>query len=211
MCKPGKSFNTWVKVYFSSHESVTRVCPMNHGHWFGQPPVGGVQIGLFKTMRQRAALSSCAPELSGFSLQRAQGWPGSRSAGRSPWNQPSEEVQDRAKASTAASTAVIPTRLPGDVTQQRREPAEVPRATRRNPRAKRDKGPACLNQQKQVSSISISDWTGKFDLNAVTKPRHLSWSFLVGSSYEIGKNAILSTFQPKLRYACVYVCVYYVC
>ncbi len=28
MGKPGKSFNTWVKVYFSSHESVMRVCPM---------------------------------------------------------------------------------------------------------------------------------------------------------------------------------------
>ncbi len=35
MCKPSKSINTWVKVYFSSHESVTRVETMDMG---GAPP-----------------------------------------------------------------------------------------------------------------------------------------------------------------------------
>ncbi len=80
-------------------------------------------------------------------------------------------------------------------------------ATRWTHAGNETKATACLTNRKQVSSISISDWTGKFDLNAVTKPRHLSWSFLVGSSYEIGKSAILSTLTSELPYACVYVCV----
>ncbi len=74
-----------------------------HGHWFGQPPVGGVQIGLFKTTRPRSrSLFLCSWTfflLSQLALQCAQGWPGT--AGLSPWNQPSEEVQDRAKAVTS--------------------------------------------------------------------------------------------------------------
>ncbi len=115
------------------------------------------------------------------------------------WKQPSRRVQDCAKAVTSQNQQhhpVIPTRLPSDVTQQRREPAEVPRATRGNPRAKRasrvfpeqrvgthagneTKATACLSNRKQVPNrTSTFDWTGKFDLNAVTKPRHLSWSFL---------------------------------
>ncbi len=98
-------------------------------------------------------------------------------------NQPSEEVQDCAKAVTSRNqqrndafistqtqhqprdsntaprwrhaTATRGSRVfPGQrvETHMRSEPAEFPRATRGNPRAKRDKGPACLNQQKQVTN-----------------------------------------------------------
>ncbi len=51
--------------------------------------------------------------------------------------------------------SVIPTRLPGDVTQQRREPAEVPRATRGNPRGNQTKTTACLTNRKQVSQTKF--------------------------------------------------------
>ncbi len=110
MCKPGKSFNTWVKVYFSSHESVTRVCPMG-----GAPPHTDTDSAsrlwavsksdcLKKRVHVLALSLLCSWTLFlllQLALQRAQGWPGSRSAGLSPWNQPSEEVQDRAKAVTS--------------------------------------------------------------------------------------------------------------
>ncbi len=49
MCKPGKSFNTGVKSYFSSHESALQECAVQAGlHpvptlWLDQPPVGDVR------------------------------------------------------------------------------------------------------------------------------------------------------------------------
>ncbi len=75
MGKPGKSFNTWVKVYFSSHESVTRVETMDMG---GAPPHTDTLISISRLwavsksdcLKQRASVQlslSCAPELSSCS------------------------------------------------------------------------------------------------------------------------------------------------
>ncbi len=141
--------------------------------WFDQPPVGGVQIGLFKTTRQRAlSLSSGTPGLSCFSLPDASPLDTRPPRSNTDWKQPSRQVQDCAKAVTSQNQQhhpVIPTRLPGDVTQQRREPAEVPRATRGNPqrrepaefpraRAKRDKGSSLLIQQNASTKQNLYFW-----------------------------------------------------
>ncbi len=102
-----------------------------------QPPVGGSKIGQFKRRGApalRPLLLSCS--CSCFSL---------RSLSRTTWKPvrwtlaliPTETnhlksprpCQSRNIAEPAANSPVIPKRLPGDVTQQRREPAEVPRAT----------------------------------------------------------------------------------
>ncbi len=89
--------------------------------------------------------------------------------------------------------------------------------TQTNPRGFRNKGPkqhveltretrldpACLTNKSKYQTKFYPDWP-VIDLNAV-KGTSLSWSY--GSSYEIGKSAILSTLTSKLPYACVYVCV----
>ncbi len=90
---------------------VTWMCNegLSHGHGQGSTPYrhsdsssrlwAVSKTGQFKR-RGTSAFSlslSCAPGLSPCSRNS---WAGSRSAGLSPWNQPSKEVQDRAKAVT---------------------------------------------------------------------------------------------------------------
>ncbi len=60
----------------------------------------------------------------------------------------------------------------------------------------------------KASIISISDWTGKYDLNAVTKHTYLFVIFAGWLSYETGNNVIISTLTSKLPYVCVYVCAF---
>ncbi len=60
----------------------------------------------------------------------------------------------------------------------------------------------------KVSIISISDWTGKYDLNAVTKHTYLFVIFAGWLSYETGNNVIISTLTSKLPYVCVCLCFY---
>ncbi len=76
MGKPGKSFNTWVKVNFSSHESVTRVCPMDKGRALHhtdtliRPAACGRCLKPDSSKdeaRPRSRSLSCAPELSSCS------------------------------------------------------------------------------------------------------------------------------------------------
>ncbi len=90
--------------------------------------------------------------------------------------------QSRNIAEPAANSSVIPTRLPGDVTQQfpeisrvskreppeRHEPTHVAsetkdRSSTLNSRRKRNQSNSLLNQQKASihNTISISDWTSK--------------------------------------------------
>ncbi len=88
-----------------------------------------------------------------------------RSAGRSPRNQPSEEVQDRAKAVTSRSNEFNDCRavesFPGDVTQQSfpeeaRTDHVTPETKNRvnplNSRENETKHPACFNNKKQVTN-----------------------------------------------------------
>ncbi len=120
MCKPGKSFNTGVKSYFSSHESALQEQPCRRGPapyrrsdwtsrlWAMSKP------GQFKTTRCVRALSLeslDSLELLEATLPAFATAPSNacRSAGCSPRSQPSGEVQDRAKAVTSQSNAWKPT------------------------------------------------------------------------------------------------------
>ncbi len=138
-----------------------------YGHSDSTTACGRVQIGLFKNTRQCKALSLVLLD----SLASSPSDPLPRTT-RKPvrwtlalntdWNHPSRRVQDCAKAVTSQNqhqtASVIPTRLPGDVTQQRREPAEVPRATRGNQKWTLDQDPACLTNRKQVSQTKFLSW-----------------------------------------------------
>ncbi len=120
MCKPGKSFNTGVKSYFSSHESALQEQPCRRGSvlyrrsdwtsrlWAMSKP------GQFKTTRCVRALSLeslDSLELLEATLPAFATAPSNarRSTGCSPRSQPSGEVQDRAKAVTSQSNAWKPT------------------------------------------------------------------------------------------------------
>ncbi len=148
-----------------------------------------------------------------------------RSAGRSPRNQPSEEVQDRAKAITSRSNEFNDCRaeesFPGDVTRQRSEAAEFSpkkhELTTLYPQQRTEPTRWTHGKRNQsiqpasttkASIISISDWTGKYDLNAVTKHTYLFVIFAGWLNYETGNNVIISTLTSKLPYVCVCLCFY---
>ncbi len=63
MCKPDKSFNTWVKVIFRHMKVPCKnvvqagLCPVPT-LWLDQPPVGDVHPGQFKTTRDMLSLFS---------------------------------------------------------------------------------------------------------------------------------------------------------
>ncbi len=103
MCKLDKSFNTGIKSYSFLHwkclakTSRAGGAPPRTDALIGPAAFGDVQKnGLFKTTRERHAYLSSLLQLSGApelgALKRAQGWPGSRPAGLSQRNQPSEGV-----------------------------------------------------------------------------------------------------------------------
>ncbi len=119
-----------------------------------------------------------------------------RSAGCSPRNQPSEEVQDRAKAVTSQSNAWKPTCETSRVfPEQRMKPTCETKAT------------ACLNQQKASNKLSFI-LTKLVNLIWMQKRKPTSFVIFAGwLSYEIGKNVIRSTLISKPPYVCVYVCV----
>ncbi len=99
-----------------------------------------------------------------------------------------------------------------------RHAAEVPRRSTNRPRDTRNKELNSRGKTKpksnrllkttKASIISISDWTGKYDLNAVTKHTYLFVIFAGWLSYETGNNVIISTLTSKLSYVCVCLCFY---
>ncbi len=153
------------KSYFSSHESALQEQPCRRGSapyrrsdwtsrlWAMSKP------GQFKTTRCVRALSLEALEsLNSLELLEATlpalaTAPSNarRSAGRSPRNQPSEEVQDRAKAVTSRSNEFNDCRaeesFPGDVTQQ-----SFPRRNPNKPTWKPNQAKACLDQKASITN-----------------------------------------------------------
>ncbi len=137
MCKPGKSFNTGVKVIFR-HMKV----PCKSSRAGGAPPRTDALIGpaacgrcpKTDSLKRRASVRARLSWTSLESLNSLESLEATlpafatapsnarRSAGHSPRNQPSEEVQDRAKAVTSRSNEFNDCRaeesFPGDVTQQ---------------------------------------------------------------------------------------------
>ncbi len=140
------------KSYFSSHESALKEQPCRRGSapyrrsdWTSR--LGSMsKPGQFKTTRCVRALSLeslNSLELLEATLPAFATAPSNArlSAGRSPRNQPSEEVQDRAKAVTSRSNEFNDCRaeesFPGDVTQQ-----SFPRRNPNRPRDTRNEEPS---------------------------------------------------------------------
>ncbi len=195
--------------------------PPHNGHWLDQPPVGDVQNWqFFKTTR-------CARALSLVTLFRSketrsptsQGRPGRLDA--RPRNQPSEEVQDRAKAVTSrsnefndcraeerelsrwrhAAVSSLHTRATEEARTDHVIPATKNWANTLNSRETKPKHPACFNK---ASIISISDWTGKYDLNAYKAyvfVRDLCWLVKLRNR----NNVIISTLTSNSRMCVLFV------
>ncbi len=138
-----------------------------------------------------------------------------RSAGRSPWKPTIYEVQDRAKAVTSQSNAWKPTcedeqSFPEETRTDHVTAKRASRVFQSNtwkPTWKPNQSIQPASTTK-ASIISISDWTGKYDLNAVTKHTYLFVIFAGWLSYETGNNVIISTLTSKLPYVCVCLCIY---
>ncbi len=180
MCKPGKSFNTGVKSYFSSHESALQEQPCRRGSAPYRRSDWNSRLWAMSKNGQFKTTCECLRSLSWTSLESLNSLElleatlpafatapsnAHRSAGRSPRNQPSEEVQDRAKAVTSRSNEFNDCRavesFTGDVTQQSfpeeaRTDHVTPETKNRvnplNSRENETKHPACFNNKKQVTN-----------------------------------------------------------
>ncbi len=185
MCKPGKSFNTGVKSYFSSHESSLQEQPCRRG----SAPYRRSDW----TSRLWAMNISWISELSGTpwsyasrfrncALQRAPVrwtlaseptiWRSPRSCqSRNITEQRIQRLQSRGELSRWRHAAEFPrrsTNWPRDTRNE--EPSQPVELT-----GKQNQTSSLLQQQKASNKLSIpnSDWTGKIDLKAVTKQTQL--------------------------------------
>ncbi len=209
MCKHDKSLNTVLQTsYLSSHENALQEQPRRRGSapyrcsdWTSRL-WGCPKNGLLKTTRERRALFSllslatlwCSWTRNCALPTRARlTWKPAR------WTlttKPTKEVQDRAKAVTPQNNELNNFRgegsFPGDVTRQRSKPAEFPEQRmelntwhpkQRTHAGKRNQLRACFKPiQASTNWIPNPDWTGKYDLNAVTKQRFVRDLFLVSQA-----------------------------
>ncbi len=199
MHKPGKSFNTGVKTsYLSSHKDALQKkqpcrrgsAPYRRSDWTSRLWAMS-KVGLFKTTRERRALSllfwrsdslehglnisetprSCAlqraPVCWTLTLETNHLW----SLGPCQCRTTEQRLQRRAFPVTSRSRG-----LPEGARTDHVTPKQRTELTRENETKKQQ--PASTTDSKyNKQSVFILTKLVKFDLNAVTEQRHLSWIF----------------------------------